>query len=74
MMNLQNKIFGEKPSPRDFEQLPMRAADFLRGAVRPELNLLSLLFLKRLSDVYSEEYDELLKKCGDEETNRTTGM
>jgi hypothetical protein len=35
-MTIQNKLFGENPSLQDFEQLLWKAADILRGAVRPE--------------------------------------
>lgn len=69
-MPVQQKIFNEKVSQQELEQLLWKAADILRGAVRPErygYYVLPLLFFKRLSDVYSEEYQELLGKYGDEE-------
>ena len=69
-MSTQHKLFDAKPSQQQLEQLLWKAADILRGAVRTERYgnyILPLLFFRRLSDVYREEYEELLKKYGDEE-------
>jgi len=49
------------------------AADILRGAVRPEKYgnyMLPLLFYKRLSDVYLEEFEEAAAKYKDEKVAR----
>lgn len=55
---------------KNIEQVLWGAADDLRGAVRPERYgsyMLPLLFYKRLSDVYVEEYEKALAKYGDDE-------
>lgn len=57
----------------ELERFLWRAADILRGAVEaPDYKhyILPLFFFKRLSDVYLEEHDELLKKYRDEEIAR----
>ena len=57
-------------SNNNLEPVLWGAADILRGSVRPERYgsyMLPLLFYKRLSDVYVEEYEKALKKYGDEE-------
>jgi type I restriction enzyme M protein len=67
---MQEKLGTEEFTPQEIEQLLWKAADILRGAVRPEgygNYILPLLFFKRLSDVYLEEYQALLKKFGSEE-------
>jgi type I restriction enzyme M protein len=69
-ITVQTRLFGEKFTPEDCDQLIWKAADILRGAVRPERYgsyLLPLMFFKRLSDVYLEEYEALLRKYGDKE-------
>jgi len=66
----QEKIAKEELTLDKIEQVLWQAADILRGAVRPERYgsyMLPLLFFKRLSDVYEEEYQELLEKFQDEE-------
>ena len=66
----QEKLVTEELTPQEMEQLLWKAADILRGAVRPEgygNYILPLLFFKRLSDVYLEEYQALLEKFGSEE-------
>jgi type I restriction enzyme M protein len=50
-----------------------RAADILRGAVRPERYasyVLPLLFFKRLSDVSVDEYRKAVEEYGSEEVAR----
>jgi len=67
---MQTRLPGDKLTLDDLEQSLWKAADILRGAVRPERYasyVLPLLFFRRLSDVYAEEYEALLKKYGDEE-------
>lgn len=67
---MQEKLVTEELSQQEIEQLLWKAADILRGAVRPEgygNYILPLLFFKRLSDVYLEEYQALLEKFGSEE-------
>jgi len=61
----QEKLFQRKLTLQEMEQTLWGAADILRGAIRPERYgnyVLPLLFFKRLSDVYVEEYNELMKK------------
>ena len=51
-----------------------KAADILRGAVRPERYanyVLPLLFFKRLSDVYLDEFSRAVEEYGSEEVART---
>jgi type I restriction enzyme M protein len=60
----------EKLTQQKLEQFLWEAADILRGAVQPpryKFYILPLLFYKRLSDVYEEEYHELLEKYHVEE-------
>ncbi len=66
----QEKIATEELTLDEMEQALWKAADILRGAVRPERYgsyMLPLLFFKRLSDVYEEEYQALLERFKDEE-------
>lgn len=66
----QEKLIAEEFTPQEIEQLLWKAADILRGAVRPEGYgdyILPLLFFKRLSDVYLEEYKALFERFGSEE-------
>ncbi|MCK4445389.1 MAG: type I restriction-modification system subunit M N-terminal domain-containing protein, partial [Thermoplasmata archaeon] len=66
----QTRLLNEKLTVEKLGQVLWKAADILRGAVRPERYgnyILPLLFFKRLSDVYLEEYEELLEKYGSEE-------
>jgi len=70
---IQAKLVEERLSREQLGKLLWDAADILRGAVRPERYgsyVLPLLFFKRLSDVYLEEYEETLKKFGSEEVAR----
>jgi len=67
---VHEKLVTEELTPQEIERLLWKAADILRGAVRPEgygNYILPLLFFKRLSDVYLEEYQALLEKFGSEE-------
>jgi type I restriction enzyme M protein len=67
---MQEKIAKEELTLDEMEQALWKAADILRGAVRPERYgsyMLPLLFFKRLSDVYDEEYQALLERFEDEE-------
>jgi type I restriction enzyme M protein len=67
---MQEKLGADELTPQEMEQLLWKAADILRGAVGPERYgnyILPLLFFKRLSDVYVEEYQALLKRFGSEE-------
>jgi len=51
-----------------------KAADILRGAVSPDkydVYVLPLLFYKRLSDVYVDEYEKALEEFKDEEIARS---
>lgn len=64
-MMAQQRVFEEKLTQKDLEQSLWKAADILRGAVRPERYgnyMLPLLFFKRLSDVWVDEYEQALKK------------
>jgi type I restriction enzyme M protein len=66
----QEKIAKEELTLDEIEQALWKAADILRGAVRPERYgsyMLPLLFFKRLSDVYEEEYQALLEEFKDED-------
>jgi len=70
---VQGRLVEEKVTREELGRWLWSAADILRGAVRPErygYYVLPLLFFKRLSDVYSEEYEEALEKYGDEEVAR----
>lgn len=66
---LQEKIIiAEKITLPQLERFLWKAADILRGAVEaPDYKhyVLPLLFFKRLSDVYLEEHEELLKRYGE---------
>ena len=67
------KVKAGKLTPQELERYLWKAADILRGGVEaPDYKhfILPLLFYKRLSDVYQEEYDELLKKYRNEEIAR----
>lgn len=67
---MQEKIAKEELTLEETEQALWKAADILRGAVRPERYgsyMLPLLFFKRLSDVYEEEYQALLERFKDED-------
>jgi len=67
---MQEKIATEELTLDEMEQVLWKAADILRGAVRPERYssyMLPLLFFKRLSDVYEEEYQALLERFKDED-------
>src|SRR5436189_2791709 len=69
-MTLQTKIVEEKLTQQDLEQSLWKAADILRGAVKPEKYgnyMLPLLFYKRLSDVWVHEYNQALKKYNSSE-------
>jgi type I restriction enzyme M protein len=66
----QGKDPGGKLTSQELENVLWGAADILRGAVRPERYasyILPLLFFKRLSDVYLEEYRKSLEKYKDQE-------
>jgi len=66
----QEKIATEELTLDEMEQALWKAADILRGAVRPERYgsyMLPLLFFKRLSDVYEEEYQALHERFKDED-------
>jgi type I restriction enzyme M protein len=61
----QRRIVDEELTQQGVEQSLWKAADILRGAVRPERYgsyMLPLLFFKRLSDVWIDEYEEGLEK------------
>jgi type I restriction enzyme M protein len=67
---VQRKLTEEKVTQQDLEQTLWKAADILRGAVRPErygTYMFPLLFFKRLSDVWMEEFEEALKKYKNKE-------
>jgi len=64
-LGLQQRIVEERLTQQDLEQTLWKAADILRGAVKPEKYgnyMLPLLFYKRLSDVWVDEYNLALKK------------
>jgi type I restriction enzyme M protein len=64
-MTIQRKLVEEGLTQQELESWLMQAADILRGAVKPErygTYILPLLFFKRLSDVYAEEYEGALRK------------
>jgi type I restriction enzyme M protein len=66
----QQKLVTEKLTQQELEQTLWKAADILRGAVRPErygTYMFPLLFFKRLSDVWIEEYEQALKKYKNKE-------
>jgi type I restriction enzyme M protein len=65
MMAVQRKLIEEELTQQQLETWLWKAADILRGAVKPERYggcILPLLFFKRLSDVYQDEYKEALGK------------
>lgn len=67
------KVKAGKLTPQELERYLWKAADILRGGVEaPDYKhfILPLLFYKRLSDVYQEEYEELLKKYHDKDIAR----
>jgi type I restriction enzyme M protein len=69
-MAAQSKLTEKRLSLSDLESLLWKAADILRGAVRPEKYgdyMLPLLFYKRLSDVWLEEYEQAIKKYKNQE-------
>jgi len=64
-MAIQRKLVEEPLKQQELESWLWKAADILRGAVKPERYgscILPLLFFKRLSDVYQDEYKEALQK------------
>ncbi len=65
-MAIQRKLVEEPLTQQELESWLWKAADILRGAVKPERYggncILPLLFFKRLSDVYQDEYKEALQK------------
>lgn len=64
-MTTHTKPTEEQLTQTNLESYLWKAADILRGAVRPEKYgdyMLPLLFFKRLSDVWAEEYEQALKK------------
>lgn len=72
-ITIQTKLVERKLTPQELEQYLFKAADILRGAVRPERYgnyMLPLLFFKRLSDVYLEEYIEAMGKYKSKEVAR----
>lgn len=73
-MATQAKLFKERLTLPELEQFLWKAADILRGAVKPEKYgsfMLPLLFSKRLSDVYLEEYDVLQRYKSEEAAQKT---
>lgn len=69
----QKKLANEKITREELGRWLWGAADILRGAVRPEgygRYILPLLFFKRLSDVYLEEYKKTLAEYKSEEVAR----
>src|SRR3990170_859371 len=69
----QQKISREKFTLQELEKYLWKAADILRGPIEVseyKNYILTLLFYKRLSDVFLEEYQENLKKYGDENIAR----
>lgn len=72
-MSVQQKLMEEKLTQQELEQSLWKAADILRGAVRPEKYgdyMLPLLFFKRLSDVWTEEYEQALQRYKSKEAAR----
>jgi len=72
-MAIQRKLLNEQLTQQELETWLWKAADILRGAVRPERYssyVLPLLFFKRLSDVYQEEFEEALRKYKSEKVAR----
>ncbi len=61
----QQRIVDEKQTQQGLEQSLWKAADILRGTVRPERYgnyMLPPLVFKRLSDIWIDEYEETLGK------------
>ena len=59
-VTVQRKLVNEEVTREEVGRWLWGAADIMRGAVRPEKYgdyILPLLFFKRLSDVYLEEYE-----------------
>ena len=70
---VQRKLANEEMTREELGRWLWGAADILRGAVRPEgygRYILPLLFFKRLSDVYLEEYEKALAEYKSEEVAR----
>jgi type I restriction enzyme M protein len=70
---VQGRLVEEKVTREELGRWLWGAADILRGAVRPErygYYVLPLLFFKRLSDVYLEEFEEALAEYKSEEVAR----
>lgn len=70
---VQRKLVNEEMTREELGRWLWGAADILRGAVRPEgygRYILPLLFFKRLSDVYLEEYEKALAEYKSEEVAR----
>lgn len=70
---VQKRLVDAKISREELGRWLWGAADILRGAVRPEgygRYILPLLFFKRLSDVYLEEYEKALAEYKSEEVAR----
>jgi len=70
---VQKKLVDEKTTREELGRWLWGAADILRGAVRPEKYgdyILPLLFFKRLSDVYLEEYEKALAEYKSAEVAR----
>jgi type I restriction enzyme M protein len=64
-MAVQRKLVQEPLTQQELEGWLWKAADILRGAVRNERYgsyILPLLFFKRLSNVYQDEYNEALQR------------
>ncbi|MCG2826625.1 MAG: type I restriction-modification system subunit M [Thermoplasmatales archaeon] len=69
----QQKLSDDKITLQELEQYLWKAADILRGPIEVseyKNYILTLLFYRRLSDVYVEEYQENLRKYGDESIAR----
>lgn len=70
---VQKKLVEKKVTREELGRWLWGAANILRGAVRPEgygRYILPLLFFKRLSDVYLEEYEKALAEYKSEEVAR----
>jgi len=70
---MQQKLSEKKITLQELEQYLWKAADILRGPIEVseyKNYILTLLFYKRLSDVYVEEYEENIEKYGDESIAR----
>lgn len=74
-VKVQRKLGAGKISREELGSWLWGAADILRGAVSADEYgefILPLLFYKRLSDVYLDEYEDKLEQFGDEEIARDT--